>query len=413
MGFVKKIHKARFRINAALKNFFYRNDKYYNFYIKHTEKELTRVDSEYVDISHHPAGEHSIKAIAFYLPQFHPIDENDQAWGKGFTEWTNTTKAFPQFDTHYQPRLPGELGFYDLRIERIQERQIELAKHYGIHGFCYHYYWFDGKKLLDTPIKSILQNNKLDLPFCICWANENWTKRWDGTENEVIIEQKHSPENDIRFIKDITPALNDIRYIKIDKKPIIVIYRPSLFPDFKATLKRWRRYAKDVGIGEIFVVGTTAFGFRDYKSYELDGIVQFPPHNANCRHKDLNGLNILNPKFKGSVFEYTDAAKNFLKQLKRYPETIPTVMMGWDNEARKPGRGTIFVDCTPDKYRDWIKKMCAHTKDHKKTEDTVIFINAWNEWSEGTYLEPDRRFGYAYLKATAEALAESENLKKT
>lgn len=351
------------------------------------------------------------KAIAFYLPQFHPIPENDIAWGKGFTEWTNTTKAVPQFENHYQPRLPGELGFYDLRLKSIQERQIELAKHYGVYGFCYYYYWFDGKKLLETPLNSVLENKDLDLPFCLCWANENWTKRWDGDENEVIIEQRHSPESDIAFIKDIEPALKDPRYIKIDGKPIVVVYQPSLLPDFKSTLKSWREYARNCGIGEIYVAGTTAFGFHDYKAYELDGLIQFPPHNLSC--PQARGVKELNPDFSGRIFQYSDAAEFFLQELQKYPETIPTAMMGWDNEARKPGRGTIFTDFSLLKYKDWIKKMCAHTSKYKKTEDTVVFINAWNEWAEGSYLEPDRRFGYAYLDATAQALEEFEKSLET
>jgi lipopolysaccharide biosynthesis protein len=344
-----------------------------------------------------------VKVIAFYLPQFHPVPENDKNWGLGFTEWTNVSKATPQFVGHYQPRLPGELGFYDLRLKEIQRRQIELARQHGIHGFCYHHYWFNGKKILDEPFQQVLNDTTLDLPFCLCWANENWTRRWDGGDHEIILAQKHSPEDDLAFFADILPALKDQRYIRIDDKPLLIVYRPGLLPDAAATALRWRHAAAEAGLPGLFIASAATFGFDDYESIGYDGLVQFPPHNVSASDV-TNRQTLLNESFSGHVYDYSEYAENALKAIAGKTHTFPCVMMNWDNEARKPGKGHVFLGGTPKNYKSWLRRCFDFVLSNNTEGERLVFVNAWNEWAEGTYLEPDRRYGYAYLHATRDVL---------
>jgi len=367
------------------------------------------LQSEFVDKASEPfdLSLSPLKAIAFYLPQFHPIPENDRWWGKGFTEWTNVSKAKPQFVGHYQPHLPGELGYYDLRLVETQRAQAELAKHYGIAGFCYHHYWFGGHRLLERPFNTILANPDIDLPFCLCWANENWTRRWDGMESDILIAQNHSPEDDIAFIADIDPALRDPRYIRFQGRPILIVYRVSILPDARATAERWRNYCRSKGIGEIYLVAARSFGITDPRPYGFDAAVEFPPHNAP--HTVLNDkIELLNQDFAGLVLDYNALAQYYLNEGSDEYPVIKTVCPGWDNDARKPGRGHIFHGSTSSNYANWIRRACERTLDRlrvDKNQPPLLFVNAWNEWGEGAYLEPDRKFGYAKLDVTARTLA--------
>jgi len=344
-----------------------------------------------------------VKPIAFYLPQFHPIPENDQLWGKGFTEWTNVAKAVPQFEGHYQPRLPGELGYYDLRLTDVMREQIRLAKNYGLHGFCFHHYWFHGRRLLERPVDQFLADASLDFKFCVCWANENWTRTWDGAEHEVLIGQQHSAADDLEFFDDLVRYLRDPRYIRVDGKPVLVVYRPGLLPSPKQTAARWRAEASKRGFGGLFLVASNAFGFTDPMSIGFDALVEFPPHGRTATAIN-DTLRLYNPEYKGQVYSYAEIARSAQGS---YPDdalVIPGTMPSWDNEARRPGRGNVMHGSTPELFREWLDRCFVRAKRNAAAHCPFVFINAWNEWAEAAYLEPDLRFGHAYLSAVSDCI---------
>jgi glycosyltransferase involved in cell wall biosynthesis/LmbE family N-acetylglucosaminyl deacetylase len=350
-----------------------------------------------------------LRALAFYLPQFHPIPENDRWWGPGFTEWTNVTRAHPQFLGHHQPRLPGALGFYDLRLAEVQREQVRLAHKYGLYGFCYHYYWFGGHRLLDRPLRQVLADPSLDLPFCICWANENWTRRWDGQEQEVLIGQQHSPADDLAFIAELEPLFRDPRYIRVDGKPLLLVYRPQLLPDPAATVARWRQHVQAQGLPGLYLAAVQSFSDAiDTDDTLFDALVEFPPHTVP-RIDIGDRYQMLNPRFRGEILDYeacVDAAEAQAQQ--RSDKVIfPGVMAAWDNTPRRRDLATIFANASPQAYGRWLTAACRRALAAPAADHRLVFINAWNEWAEGSYLEPDQRYGHAYLQATRDVLLDA------
>ena len=350
------------------------------------------------------------KPIAFYLPQFYTFPENDEWWGKGFTEWTNVTKAVPQFVGHYQPHLPYDSTFYDLSDVSVMHHQVALAKNYGIYGFCFHYYWFNGKRLLEKPLDNYLNEKSLDLPFCINYANENWTRRWDGSEDQILMKQEHSDDNDLACIADICKYVRDERYIRVNGKPMIIIYSATAQPDVRRTIDLWRGYCRDNGIGEIHLVCAQTFRTKDPMIHGFDDAVEFPPHFSNLQAKKIPFDEFLQVEGRDSIhiFDAEDFIVNKRHQADEPEHIYKTVFPGWDNTPRL-GENGIVHPMTPSLYKKWLLDVMKYTAEKREPGDRFVFINAWNEWAEGAHLEPDRRFGYGYLQATAEAIAESRD----
>ena len=369
-------------------------------YARSEQKSVLHADDKAISIERSPGDP---KFIAFYLPQYHPIPENDAWWGKGFTEWTNVSKAVPQYCGHYQPHLPAELGFYDLRLIDVQKQQIELAKRYGVYGFCYYYYWFNGKSLLERPLRQLLENPQLDFPFCICWANENWSRRWDGMDHEILMEQHYSEQDDIAFIDSLIPLMRDSRYIRIEGRPVILLYRPGLLPDVKATTTRWRTYCQVQGIGELYLVVVKGLDWIPPEQCGFDAAVEFPPHTV-VSPDVTSRIEPVNPEFSGTIYDFGTYVQS--RSYLPFPvgKIFRGVMPSWDNTARKGPNGTIFSGASPLLYEQWLTDAARDTKSRFPAEERLVFINAWNEWAEGAHLEPDREYGHAWLEATAKAL---------
>jgi lipopolysaccharide biosynthesis protein len=350
--------------------------------------------------------------LAFYLPQFHQTPENDAWWGSGFTDWRNAELARPVYEGHPQPAEPGELGRYDLSNPEVMGRQAALAREYGVDGFVMYHYWFNGRKLLDTPLRNLLDDPTIDFPFALCWANENWTRRWDGLDSEVLLAQSYSEGWADQFYEDILPALRDPRYITVEGRPLLVLYRLGHVKDARAAIERWKERAEDDGLGGLHVLAvnhTRRFeelprGVEDV----IDGLIQFPPLTGiglQSVKKLASGVSRAN---KGDVYSY-DAAVNSADLMTTSPHRLrihPGVMPGWDNTPRRRDSGYVFHGANPLSFRRWVARASAAAVANGGAP--LLFVNAWNEWAEGAHLEPDARYGRAFLEAVSDAVGVDE-----
>ena len=375
---------------------------------KYVYEEVTE-EKKYIDYKEHDIAEFKTKVIAFYLPQFHPFKENDNWWGKGFTEWTNVTKAKPNFDNHYQPHLPIHLGFYDLRLPEVMIEQAKLAKNYGINGFNFYYYWFDGKVLMETPFDILLKHKEINIDFCITWANENWTRKWDGLENDVLIAQNHTIEDSILFIKSLFKYFKDDRYIRINNRPVLIIYRMDIIPDIKEIIKLWRKEVRKAGFDGLYLITCQSFNEASPIEYGFDAAMEFPPHKILAKPIN-NEINIINKEYRGNIYNYSEVISNKKLTLEPKYKLFRTSMLSWDNTARNQNNSNIFHNFSLLKYQEWLANNISNVllNDKYCNDEKIVFVNAWNEWAEGTHLEPDTKYGYGYLESTHNALLNVE-----
>ena len=350
------------------------------------------------------APEARARAIAFYLPQFHAFEQNDRWWGKGFTEWRNVARGTPRFVGHYQPRIPRDLGFYDLSDARVMHEQARLAARAGIDSFCFYHYWFDGQRIMDGPVERFLEE-RVDIDFCIMYANENWTRTWDGFERDVLIEQTYRTEDEPGFIADTARYMGHERYTRVAGRPLFILYRPGLLPEARETLARWRRlWTEALGV-EPWILMVQGFGDADPREYGLDGAVEFPPHKLVADLPDVNAsLTLLDPSHTGHVRDYDAVIARSLDEPAPAFPLVKTVSPSWDNDARREGRGLTLHGATPERYGRWLGGAVERAREHPFAGEPLVFVNAWNEWAEGAYLEPDVHYGHAWLNATRRAV---------
>ncbi len=357
------------------------------------------------------------RVIAIHLPQFYPFPENDEWWGKGFTEWRNVAKAKPRFWKHYQPHIPADLGFYDLRLKEARIAQQELAKQYGIYGFCYYHYWFNGKLIMEKPVEAMLDDPDETFPFMLCWANENWSRNWSGGFNKTLIEQHYSEEDDIAHFYYLLPYFKDPRYIKVNGKPVFCVYKAHLFHDFEKTAKIWQREAAKVGI-ELYICHFEAGESRNkkYMTPTVNAAVEFQPMYLGKFGRYSNLLYNISRKYLhkelfNKIVNYKKYVDYQCRQIntidyKRYPSLCPS----WDNSPRRVnGHFFAFTHNTPSAFKKWFEHVYTSFQPFSD-EENFIFINAWNEWAEGNHLEPDLKNGTGFLQAIKDVIDANKNV---
>jgi lipopolysaccharide biosynthesis protein len=352
-----------------------------------------------------------VRLLAFYLPQFHPVPENDAWWGDGFTEWSNVRKARPLFPGHYQPHIPADLGYYDLRSPETRQAQADLAREYGIYGFCYYHYWFNGKRLLELPFKEVLDSGKPDFPFCLCWANESWTRVWDGGNRNILMAQTYSEDDDRNHVRWLIGAFQDHRYIRVDSKPLFLVYRASHLPDPHRTTDLWREEASKAGVGDLYLCRVESFSdeYMNPRALGFDAAVEFQPDRTHLPffRKVLRRLALEFRFAYRDVYDYAAYVKRMLRKKTPPYKCYPCVMPMWDNSPRRKTHPTIFHNSTPERYEHWLRSILRRFTPFSSHEN-LVFVNAWNEWGESNHLEPCQRWGRGYLEATRSALASQE-----
>jgi lipopolysaccharide biosynthesis protein len=351
-----------------------------------------------------------LRSLAFYLPQFHPVPENDAWWGRGFTEWTTVSRARPLLRGHHQPHLPADLGFYDLRLPESRAAQADLAGRYGIDGFCYYHYWFEGRRLLERPFDEVLRSGDPDFPFCLCWANESWTRRWDGGDDQVLLRQTYSAADDLEHIRWLAEAFTDPRYVRVQGRPLLLVYRVNDLPDPQRTADAWRRESVRLGAGDPYLCIVHNFDADrvDPRSLGFDAAVTFapdwrrlgPPVRATPGWRALRkAVNRRSVYRAHRLHDYRSVAEQALASSRATYTTYPCVCPGFDNTPRRPGGGaTVLLDSSPSLYEWWVREVCSSMTPGGAEED-LLFVNAWNEWGEGNHLEPCQRWGRRYLEA--------------
>lgn len=349
------------------------------------------------------------RVIAFYLPQFHPIPENDRWWGNGFTEWTNVARAKPMFRGHYQPHIPADLGFYDLRVPETRITQAEMAREYGIEAFCYYYYWFEGKRLLERPFDEVLESGKPDFPFCLCWANQSWTGIWHGAPDRILIEQTYPGYDDHRKHFDtLLKAFTDRRYVTVDDKPLFIIFSPSKIPEVKKVTDFWREMAEKSGLKDLYLVGLSPDHCWVPKEHGFDASLTgqlLPRRLWDSKHRHIRWLirQYQAKTGKPRIYSYKEIVSELLEEEISDNRFYPTVIPNWDNTPRSGKNGLVFHESTPELFRIHFRKALHMVRD-LPPEHKIIFVKSWNEWAEGNHLEPDLRFGRAYLQVIREEI---------
>lgn len=341
-----------------------------------------------------------VRPLAFYLPQFHPIPENDQWWGKGFTEWTNTAKAQPLFEGHYQPHIPADLGFYDLRVPETRAAQADLARRYGIEGFCYYHYWFGGgRRLLERPFDEVLASGAPDFPFCLCWANHSWTGHWQGGADGLLIEQTYPGEDDDRaHFAWLLRAFRDPRYVTVEGRPLFLVFDLADLPDPAGLCRLWRRLADEAGLPGLYLLAVRHnVSERDPHPAGFDGAVDM--------RLPLGSYDYVEVLHDTRVVDHREAAKLELAPQQAGVTHYPCVGPSWDNTPRMGRRGLVYAHSSPELFRDTVSRAVERLSD-RPPEQQLLFLKAWNEWAEGNHLEPDLRYGHAWLEALRDGLAD-------